>query len=97
MRHRYLVAYDVSDPARWRQVYKVMNGYGDPLQYSVFACNLSEVEKWKLKVALLEVIHHDEDRILIVDLGPVAGRGAEVFEYLGRQQAIPGDREAVIV
>lgn len=97
MRHRYLVAYDVSDPARLRQVFRVMNGYGDALQYSVFTCDLSEVEKWKLKAALLEIIHHDEDRILIVNLGPVTGRGAEVFEYLGRQQPIPGDREAVIV
>lgn len=97
MRHRYLVAYDVSDPARLRQVFKVMNGYGDPLQYSVFTCDLSEVEKWKLKAALLEIIHHGEDRVVIVHLGPLAGRGAEAFEYLGRQEAAPAEREAVIV
>lgn len=97
MRHRYLVAYDVSDPARLRRVFKVLNGYGDPLQYSVFTCDLSDVEKWKLKEALLEVIHYGEDRVVIVDLGPTAGRGAVAFECLGRQHPPPEDRRAVIV
>ncbi len=97
MRHRYLVAYDVSDPARLRRVFKIMNGYGDALQYSVFTCDLSEVEKWKLKAALVNVIHHDEDRVVIVNLGPSGGRGTDAFEYLGRQEAAPAEREAVIV
>lgn len=97
VRHRYLVAYDVSDPARLRQVYKTMNGYGDPLQYSVFTCDLSEVERWKLKAALLEIIHHGEDRVIIVNLGPLGGRGDIAFEYLGRQEPVPAEREAVIV
>ena len=47
-RRRYLVAYDVSHPKRLRLVYRKMLGYGHPLQYSVFQCDLSAVEKLKL-------------------------------------------------
>ena len=39
MRNRHIVAYDVSDPARLRRVHRKMNGFGDALQYSVFACS----------------------------------------------------------
>ncbi len=97
MRHRYLVAYDVSDSRRLRRVFKVMNGYGDPLQYSVFLCDLSMVEKWKLKEALLEVIHQGEDRVLIVDLGLAGGVRSEALEYLGRQEVPRVVDEAFIV
>lgn len=97
MRHRYLVAYDVSDPGRLRRVYKTLNGYGDPLQYSVFRCDLSEAERTQLKEALAEIIHHTEDRVMVVDLGPADGRGACAFEYLGRQEPVPEEREAYIV
>ena len=97
MRAQYLVAYDISDAKRLRRVFKIMNGFGDPLQYSVFVCDLSEVERWKLKDALVGVIHHREDRVVFVNLGPSGGRAAEAFEYLGRQMAVSVERTAVIV
>ena len=36
----YLVAYDVSAPERWRRVFRLMHGYGEWLQLSVFRCRL---------------------------------------------------------
>ena len=45
MRNRFLVCYDVSDPKRLAQVYKKMNGFGEPAQYSVFICDLSPKER----------------------------------------------------
>lgn len=97
MRHRYLVAYDVSDATRLRRVHNKLLGFGDPLQYSVFQCNLSDVEKARMVEALSELIHHDEDRVLIVDIGPVEGRAAVAFEFLGVRQEVPMERQAVIV
>lgn len=97
MRHRYLVAYDVSDPKRLRRTFKTMKGYGDPLQYSVFQCNLSDVEKQKLVEALSEVIKHDEDRVMLVDVGPVEGRARVAYEFLGVRPAEEAERVAVIV
>lgn len=49
MRNVYLVCYDVADDKRLRKTYKKMCGFGDPLQYSVFRCELSAVEKQLLR------------------------------------------------
>ncbi len=95
MRNRYVVTYDVRDAKRLRQIHKKMNGFGDPLQYSVFACELSAKERVLLKEALAEIINLKEDQILIIDLGPVDGRRANAMQALGRQ-ALPKRREVVI-
>ncbi|MDZ4805678.1 MAG: CRISPR-associated endonuclease Cas2 [Candidatus Eisenbacteria bacterium] len=97
MRHRYLVAYDVSDPKRLRQVFKKLHGFGDPVQYSVFLCSLSDVEKMKMRECLGGIIHHAEDRVMIVDIGPTEGRAAVAFEYLGEPLPAPQAETAVIV
>ena len=34
-RRRYLIAYDIAHPRRLRVTCKIMEGYGDRLQYSV--------------------------------------------------------------
>ncbi len=84
MRHVFLVTYDICDDRRLRQVYKIMRNWGDHLQYSVFECQLSEMEQHKLYSELRAVIHQDEDQVLFVDLGPVAGRGERVIRSLGK-------------
>ena len=43
-RRRYLVAYDIREDRRLRNVATCMEGYGDRIQYSVFVCDLSEEE-----------------------------------------------------
>ena len=70
MRNRYLVCYDVSDPVRLVKTYKKMNGYGEPVQYSVFMCDLSARELIMMKEELGDLLNLDEDRVLIVDIGP---------------------------
>jgi len=96
MRNRYIVAYDVRDAKRLRQTYRKMNGFGDPMQYSVFLCELSSKERILLEEALTEIINLKEDQVLIVNIGPVAGRGSDSMQALGRQ-ALPKRREAVVV
>lgn len=39
--HLYIVTYDIRDPKRWRRVFKIMNGYGEWVQLSVFQCRMS--------------------------------------------------------
>lgn len=82
-RHRMLVCYDVRDPARLRRVHTMMLGFGDPLQYSVFLCDLSGTERLLLEGAVLKVARLSEDSIAIVDLGPVGGSGAKRVRSLG--------------
>ena len=96
MRNRFIVAYDVSDAKRLRRTFKKMNGFGEPIQYSVFACDLSRKERVLLEEALTEIINPKEDRVLIIDTGPTEGRSAETLTTLGRQLK-PVPREPTVV
>lgn len=95
-RNAFIVSYDISDPRRLRQVFKIMRGSGDHLQLSVFRCELNPSEVVRLKDRLGEVIRHDEDQVLFADLGPVDGRGAKCIRAIGRAYTHP-ERHAVVV
>lgn len=63
----YLVSYDIRDPKRWRQAFKILNGYGRSLQYSLFRCYLSQTEFERLRWELERVLDA-EDALLFVGL-----------------------------
>jgi CRISPR-associated protein Cas2 len=84
MRQRYIVTYDIGDPTRLRRGFRVMKGYGEHLQLSVFRCDLNAMALSKMKAELAEAIHAIEDQVLIIDVGPTEGRGEVVFEALGK-------------
>jgi CRISPR-associated protein Cas2 len=91
----YIVAYDISDPRRWRRVFRLMNGYGEWVQLSVFQCRLSRRRRIELKLALAEIIDHAQDHVVILDLGPADGIRPRV-ESLGKPFAVV-ERGPVIV
>ena len=97
MRSVHIISYDIADSKRLRKVYKTMRGHGDPLQYSVFRCELSDTELQKLKDTLWPILNLSEDRVMIVDLGPAAGRGDECVEFWGNSRVEPPDRSATVV
>lgn len=68
--HLWIVTYDVRDPRRWRRVFKAMKGRGEWLQFSVFQCRLSRRGAVELRAVLAEIVKHDEDHVLFLDLGP---------------------------
>lgn len=84
MRNTFIITYDICDPKRLRQVFKTMKDWGDHLQLSVFECQLTAAEKIELQVELAEIINHDDDQVLFVDLGPSDGRGERVIEAMGK-------------
>lgn len=96
MRSVYLVCYDVCDPKRLRKVYKAMRGFGDHLQLSVFRCELSARERAEMISTLTPIIDHNQDQVLIVDVGPADGRASLVFETVGRAY-LPPERVAIVV
>lgn len=61
----------------------VFTAFRPLIYYSVFRCLLNDKGKVELIVALSEIIKHDEDRIMIVDLGPLDGRAEERIEFMG--------------
>lgn len=84
MRIRYIVSYDICDPKRLRLVHKTMLGYGEPLQYSVFCCDLEASGRIMLIAALSEIIDHRQDQVMLIDIGPAEGRGTQSIETVGR-------------
>jgi CRISPR-associated protein Cas2 len=96
MRSTFIVTYDVSDPKRLRLVYRLMRGWGDHLQLSVFRCELNARELVELRSALAGVIHHVEDQVLFVDVGPVEGRGNTSIRAIGKGYT-PPERCAIVV
>lgn len=65
----YIVAYDISDSKRWRAIFKAMHGYGDWLQLSLFQCRLTRLRHAEMIADLDQLIHHDDDHVLIMNLG----------------------------
>jgi len=96
MRQTYVVTYDICDPKRLRKVYKLMLGWGEHLQLSVFQCELNHRELVELRAELARIIHHLHDQVLFVDVGPVEGRGSDSITALGKPY-IDLDRIAVVV
>lgn len=92
--HLYIVTYDIGDPKRWRRVFKLMHGYGDWLQLSVFQCRLSRRRHAELIATLDEIILDDHDHVLMLDLGlaekvePRVISLGKAFEALEREPVI---------
>jgi CRISPR-associated protein Cas2 len=93
--HLYVVTYDIGDQKRWRRVFKLMKGYGDWLQLSVFQCRLSRQRHAELVALLDGVIHHNADHVIFMDLGPADRVNPRVIS-LGKDFE-PVTREPVVI
>lgn len=65
MRQWSLVCYDVRDDRRLRRVAKILEGYGERLQYSVFRCRLSTRERERLRWELSKVMEKEDDLLVV--------------------------------
>ena len=92
----YFVVYDIADAKRWRSVFRTMKGYGEWVQLSVFQCRLSRVRHAELIADLDGIIHHDEDHIVLMDIGPADKVEPKVVS-LGKRPYTPIAREPIIV
>lgn len=87
-----LICYDIADPGRLRRVFEICRAFGDHLQYSIFCANLTPMARAELISALTSAIHHRDDRILLVRIGPYSDETLSRIEGLGRQ-VVPGSDE----
>ena len=83
MRSTYLVCYDIANDKRLRRVFQTCRTFGTHLQYSIFECDLSGAERVEMESLLKQIIHHQEDQVIFVDLGPAEGRGDRVIRAVG--------------
>jgi CRISPR-associated protein Cas2 len=94
-RHRYVVCYDVREPKRLRKTHQTLLGYGDPLQYSVFVCDLSAAERVLMEEAVRRVVALPEDSVVVIDLGPAEGVAKHRIRALGQKKV--GERSCCVV
>lgn len=85
-RRRFLIAYDIAHPRRLRLTCRIMEGYGDRLQYSVFLCDLSDAEMATWEREIRTVLDLAQDSIVVIDLGRP---GAIAVRCIGLARQIP--------
>ena len=93
-RRRYLVAYDIREDRRLRNVATCMEGYGERIQYSVFVCDLSDQEAVLLRGDIETRMKASEDSVMIIDLGR-AGDSSR-FLFLGHREKLPTSSAVII-
>lgn len=74
----FLVAYDISSPKRWRRVQKVVRKLCQREQLSVFACRGTCARMAKLEKELRRIMDPEEDRLMLLDLGPADTAGEKL-------------------
>ena len=94
--HIYLVTYDICDPKRLRKVYRLMRGYGEHLQYSVFLCSLNRSRRTVLESRLEAIMHLREDQVLFVDIGPESSRTRKQLSTLGKAYIFEARRATIV-
>ena len=97
MRKAYIVSYDIADPKRLRKVFKLLHGFGDHIQLSVFRCELSDADRVRLIARLTELVHHKADQVLVIDLGLADKKdGDRRIKSVGRPY-VPKERAPLVI
>lgn len=60
----HLVAYDIRDAKRLRRAAKVLKGYGIRIQYSIFACKVSDRDRERLRWELGKELDDEDDLLM---------------------------------
>jgi CRISPR-associated protein Cas2 len=95
MRRCYLVCYDIRDPKRLRRVHKVLKGYGEAWQFSVFFCVLKDIDRVRLQTDLEEQMNQKEDQAMILDLGSNEQAARAAATVIG--QPLPEPDSGIVV
>ena len=87
-----LVCYDIRDPRRLREVYKIVSGHGHRVQYSIYRARLDDLQAEQLRWELSRVMA-PEDSLLIVDLCPTCAANVISRNHVdGWQDPVPSFR-----
>ncbi len=78
-----LIAYDVRDPKRLRKTAKILEGYGERIQLSIFRVRVNKEKLAKIRWELSKVLADTDDLLII----PLCSRCSGKIDSLSR-----GDR-----
>lgn len=92
---RTLIAYDLPDDRRRTKLAKILEKYGDRLQFSVFVVDISPARLLRLKDEIANVLELSADSVLFCDIGRIADLDDDRFSFLGQSRE-PTPDEALI-
>jgi CRISPR-associated protein Cas2 len=95
-RRRWLVAYDIRDEVRLRRIHDIVRSHGDRLQYSVFLCDLTSIEKLNLKSELRGVLNQHTDSVVFIDLGEPDRPSSAAIEFMGTSLPMPAKGPTIV-
>lgn len=93
---RVLVAYDIPLDSRRLAIAKVLQRYGDRVQYSVFIVDAHPAKLQRLRFELEDTMKLAEDSILICDLGLLKPAIENRFEWLGQRRHLTQNRSVIV-
>jgi CRISPR-associated protein Cas2 len=96
MRRSYIVCYDIREAKRLRRIFRILKGYGEHWQYSVFFCTLKDIDRVRLQSDLESVMNLKEDQALIIDMGSNEGAAREAATIIGEPLLYKAERTVVI-
>jgi CRISPR-associated protein Cas2 len=88
----YVIAYDIPDDRRRTKIHKILTGFGNWTQYSLFECFLSKKELILLKSKLAPYLEDTEDSVRFY---PLCAACVEKVETVGGEP--PKEDEVYIV
>lgn len=91
-RQFYVVAYDIPSDKRRTKVHKVLSGFGEWTQYSLFELFLSDKEKVLLEMKLKKLLNPKEDSVRFY---PLCAACLKRVETVGSEP--PQERKVVVV
>jgi CRISPR-associated protein Cas2 len=76
----YVIAYDIPDDRRRTRVHKLLSGFGNWTQYSLFECFLSKKELVQLRAKLAKLVEDSQDSVRFY---PLCANCLEKVETVG--------------
>jgi len=76
----FMISYDIVNDLQRRMVQKILEGYGDRVQYSVFECELTESQQRRLRE---EISQHIDEKVDSVRFYSLCRECVRAVEWLG--------------
>lgn len=90
------MAYDIVDDLRRTRVAKVLESYGDRVQYSVFLIELTAAQQVRLRRRIAEEIDSRVDSVLFCSVGPIGSNSDDRLSYLGCRRKITDESSFIL-
>jgi CRISPR-associated protein Cas2 len=89
----YVVTYDVPCDKRRRKIAKLLEGYGQRVQYSVFECVLTDNQYQELKQRMKKRVNLTEDSVRFY---PLSGHTRSQIEAWGNEEIVTAAASVII-